>query len=246
MRPSLFIIVPALAFSNSEPEVSQEPEPEMKLSDEDEALIKHTLRTLTFITLDTNSDVDETRLLFLGESSEGNTLSNHKIPKKCCNLNPNFRPLKPEVSEKELEEMKLSSEEFSSFLSEVNQNLNSEDFKIKAREKSDFADALSELIVRLLPKRNLKDDHENDFAKTESEKNHDTNYEIDFDNEDFYDDVEPDFIPFFESIDHLSENTFLDDPKCPETWIYNDKQECHQQDHARKPISTLLSTFSKA
>ena len=34
-----------------------------KLSDEDEALIKHTLRTLAFITLDTNSDDDETRLL---------------------------------------------------------------------------------------------------------------------------------------------------------------------------------------
>ena len=65
MRPSLFIIVPALAFSNSE-HLDQEPEPEMKLSDEDEALIKHTLRTLTFITLDTNSDDDETRLLFKG------------------------------------------------------------------------------------------------------------------------------------------------------------------------------------
>ena len=79
--------------------------------------------------------------------------------------------------------MKLSSEEFSSFLNEVNQNLKSEEFKIKAREKSDFADALSELIVRLLPRRNL-DDPENEFAKTE---NDDTRYEIDFENEDFYD-----------------------------------------------------------
>ena len=129
------------------------------------------------------------------------------------------------MTEKELEEMKLSSEEFSSFLSEVNQNLKSEEFKIKAREKNDFADALSELIVRLLPKRNL-DDHENEFAKTENDH---IRYEIDFDNEDFYDDVEPDFIPFFESIDHLSENTFLDDPKCPETWRYNNQQECHQK-----------------
>ena len=137
----------------------------------------------------------------------------------------NFRPLKTEVTEKELEEMKLSSEEFSSFLNEVNQNLKSEEFKIKAREKSDFADALSELIVRLLPKRNL-DDPESEFAKTE---NDDTRYEIDFENEDFYDDVEPDFIPFFESIDHLSENTFLDDPKCPEIWRYNNQQECHQR-----------------
>ena len=59
MRPSLFIIVPALAFgSNSE---TLEPEPDMKLSDEDEALIKHTLRTLTLITLDTSSDDPETR-----------------------------------------------------------------------------------------------------------------------------------------------------------------------------------------
>ena len=72
MRPSLFIIVPALAFSNSE-HLDQEPEPEMKLSDEDEALIKHTLRTLTFITLDTNSDDDETRLLRV-ESIAQNTI----------------------------------------------------------------------------------------------------------------------------------------------------------------------------
>ena len=149
---------------------------------------------------------------------------------KCSN---DFRPLKSEVSDEELEEMKLSSEEFSSFLSEVNQNLNSEDFKIKAREKDDFADALSELIVRLLPKRTQNpDQHEKLNAKPY--ENDDASYETlnDFydDNEhseDFYDDVEPDFIPFFESIDHLSENTFLDDPKCPETWIYNDKQECH-------------------
>ena len=129
------------------------------------------------------------------------------------------------MTEKELEEMKLSSEEFSSFLSEVNQNLKSEEFKIKAREKNDFADALSELIVRLLPQRNL-DYPENEFAKTENDH---IRYEIDFDNEDFYDDVEPDFIPFFESIDHLSENTFLDDPKCPGTWRYNNQQECHQK-----------------
>ena len=133
------------------------------------------------------------------------------------------------MSDEELEEMKLSSEEFSSFLSEVNENLNSEDFKIKAREKNDFADALSELIVRLLPKR-TPDQHEKMNAKPY--ENDDASYETlnDFDDgdensEDFYNDVEPDFIPFFESIDHLSENTFLDDPKCPETWIYNDKQE---------------------
>ena len=76
MRPSLFIIVPALAFSNSE-HLDQESEPEMKLSDEDEALIKHTLRTLTFITLDTNSDDDETRLL--RAESIAQKLSNHKM-----------------------------------------------------------------------------------------------------------------------------------------------------------------------
>ena len=64
MRPSLFIIVPALALSNSE-SLDPEPEPDMKLSDEDEALIKHTLRTLTFITLETNADNLETRSFFV-------------------------------------------------------------------------------------------------------------------------------------------------------------------------------------
>ena len=78
MRPSLFIIVPALAFSNSE-HLDQEPEPEMKLSDEDEALIKHTLRTLTFITLDTNSDDDETRLLFKGRVPSKSNLQTIKF-----------------------------------------------------------------------------------------------------------------------------------------------------------------------
>ena len=61
MRPSLFIIVPALAFGSNSETLEPEPEPDMKLSDEDEALIKHTLRTLTFITLDTSSDDPETR-----------------------------------------------------------------------------------------------------------------------------------------------------------------------------------------
>jgi len=192
MRPSLFIIVPALALSNSE-SLDPEPEPDMKLSDEDEALIKHTLRTLTFITLETNADNLETR------------------------------PLKSEVSDEELEEMKLSSEEFASFLGEVNQNLNSDEFKLKAREKNDFADALSELIARLLPKRSPNPvHHENSFENDDA--SYDTLIDFDTDNEDIYDGVETDFIPIFESIDHLSENTFLDDPKCPETWIYNNIQ----------------------
>ena len=137
--------------------------------------------------------------------------------------------------------MNLSDEEYSSFLNEINQNLKSEDFKIKARENSHFADALSELIVRLLPKRNqILNDHENEFANTD--ENDDASYKIDFDNEDFYDAEEPNFIPFFESIDHLSENTFLDDPKCPQTWMYNDKQESHQE----SPRTSLMFSTLKA
>ena len=129
------------------------------------------------------------------------------------------------MSDEELEEMKLSSEEFASFLGEVNQNLNSDEFKLKAREKNDFADALSELIVRLLPKRSPNPvHHENSFENDDA--SYDTLIDFDTDNEDIYDGVETDFIPIFESIDHLSENTFLDDPKCPETWIYNNIQEC--------------------
>merc|ERR1719427_1218715 len=80
---------------------------------------------------------------------------------------------------------------------------------------------LSKLIVRLLPKRNPLMENTD-----ETELKEDIDTGIDDGIIDFYEstDMEPDFIPFFETIDHLSENTFLDDPRCPETWIYNNKK----------------------